>query len=97
MFLQNASPTFALGTQSEGIANEQYGLTRYRNGVTFELKCDQGTTAASITLDPCQSQNQCADMCAQKKDCQSCDFNTATKMCNMFGKYVKSLSKHSAP
>lgn len=51
------------------------------NGVTFELKCDHGTTAKPLDATTTATQKECADYCATLSNCQSADWNINTKLC----------------
>lgn len=51
------------------------------NGVTFELKCDHGTTAKPLNNIPTNSQKECADYCSTLPNCQSADWNDRSKLC----------------
>src|ERR1700761_9403743 len=57
-------------------------------GITYELRCGQGTTANRIQNQPCFSQKQCADICSADPKCQSCDWNEAGNMCATFSEYI---------
>lgn len=51
------------------------------NGVTFELKCDHGTTAKPLDATTTATQKECADYCSTLANCQSADWNINSKMC----------------
>lgn len=53
------------------------------NGVTFTLMCDHGTHAAGLdsTWKFTSSQKACADYCSDNVECQSCDWDVVTKLC----------------
>lgn len=52
--------------------------------VTYELKCDQGTTAKRIDNTSKDSQKDCANFCSEHPDCQSADYDWGTKNCARF-------------
>jgi len=60
-------------------------------GITYELKCGQGTTANRIQNQPCFSQKQCADLCSADPRCQSCDWNENGNQCATFSEYIPTI------
>ncbi|KAI1081425.1 hypothetical protein F5B20DRAFT_579289 [Whalleya microplaca] len=61
------------------------------NAVTFELKCDQGTTAKRIDNTQKNSQKECADFCSEHPECQSADYDWITKNCARFSEYIPTI------
>lgn len=60
-----------------------------RGGITFELKCGQGTTASRLRNEAdCPSLTACADSCAREPACQSCDWNSVSNNCALFKEYI---------
>lgn len=51
------------------------------NGVTFELRCNHGTSALPLDNISTNSQKECADYCSTLPNCQSADWNDRSKMC----------------
>ncbi|KAF7927900.1 uncharacterized protein EAE98_000312 [Botrytis deweyae] len=58
------------------------------NGVTFELKCDHGTTAKPLDSTTTATQKECADYCSTLPNCQSADWNINSKMCATKQEYI---------
>ncbi|KAK8060663.1 hypothetical protein PG996_010593 [Apiospora saccharicola] len=75
------------GRPTRYVCPKDHGLqytTPEPNVVTFELKCNQGTTAKRIDNTPKDSQKECAVHCAEHPECQSADYNWDTKNCARF-------------
>ncbi|KAF3049522.1 hypothetical protein E8E11_009055 [Didymella keratinophila] len=73
------------------VCPQDHGATYYSGGVTFQLKCNQGTTAARLRDSQAESQTACADLCAKDPLCQSCDWSAATKNCGQFKEYIPTI------
>ncbi|KAK9783904.1 hypothetical protein SCAR479_00463 [Seiridium cardinale] len=62
------------------------------NAVTFQLRCNQGTTAKRIDDTRKDSQKECADFCSEHPQCQSADYNWQTQNCARFSEYIPTIS-----
>ncbi|KAH6680620.1 hypothetical protein B0J14DRAFT_531980 [Halenospora varia] len=67
---------------------EDNGLKYITYGITFELKCNFGTAQTHIRHVDCQTQAQCADLCAAEPLCQTSNFNAISKSCGLFPGYI---------
>ena len=58
----------------------------FRGGVTFELRCGHGTTATHLGTVPAPTLKDCADICADNPECQSCDWRNGS--CALKSQYI---------
>ncbi|KAK1763882.1 PAN domain-containing protein [Phialemonium atrogriseum] len=62
------------------------------NGVTYELRCNTGHSIGHWTGEDCPTLKECADRCARKPGCYSCDWERTAKTCQ----YKKAPSETSS-